>query len=131
MKRLRDDVFARSGRTGEQRRALRARHDLRLGPAQELLPRALAELATVDVFLHDSDHSYTHMMFEMSLAWHFVRPGGWILADNVEQNASFEDFARSAGGRNMIVSSYLRPDRTWQHGLLQKPPVRAAQSSGA
>jgi len=101
--------------------ALRGRHDLRLGPAQDLLPKALAELGTLDVFLHDSDHSYTHMMFEMSLAWHFVRPGGWILADNIEQNESFTDFVRATGGRKMIVSSFLKPDRTWQHGITQKP----------
>ena len=101
--------------------SLRGRHDLRLGPAQDLLPKAFAELGTLDVFLHDSDHSYTHMMFEMSLAWHFVRPGGWILADNIEQNESFTDFVRATGGRKMIVSSFLKPDRTWQHGITQKP----------
>jgi predicted O-methyltransferase YrrM len=100
---------------------LRDRHDLRLGPAQELLPRALAEVGSMDVFLHDSDHSYTHMMFEMALAWRYLRPGGWVLADNIEQNEAFADFARATGGRCMVVSSYLRPDRTWQHGLTQKP----------
>ena len=104
---------------------LQTRHDLRLGPAQALLPKVLAEVGAVDVFLHDSDHSYTHMMFEMSLAWHFVRPGGWILADNIEQNQSFADFVRATGGRMLVVSSYLRPERIWQHGITQKPSVRA------
>jgi predicted O-methyltransferase YrrM len=105
---------------------LRSRHDLRLGPAQELLPKALAEVGTVDVFLHDSDHCYAHMMFEMSLAWSFIHPGGWIVADNIEQNDSFADFVRATGARNMVVSSYLSPDRTWQHGLAQKPRDRAS-----
>jgi predicted O-methyltransferase YrrM len=103
---------------------LRSRHDLRLGPAQTLLPEVLAEVGAVDIFLHDSDHSYTHMMFEMSLAWHFVRPGGWILADNIEQNLAFTDLVRATGGRCLIVSSYLRPERIWQHGITQKPNVR-------
>lgn len=101
------------------------RHDLRLGPAQALLPKVHAEVGAVDVFLHDSDHSYTHMMFEMSLAWHFVRPGGWILADNIEQNQSFADFVRATGGGMLVVSSYVRPERIWQHGITQKPSVRA------
>lgn len=101
-------------------KSLRTRHDLRLGPAQVLLPQALAEVGSLDVFLHDSDHSYTHMMFEMSLAWRYLRPGGWLLADNIEQNESFNDFVRSTGGRKIAISSYLRPDRTWQHGITQK-----------
>jgi predicted O-methyltransferase YrrM len=105
--------------------SLRRRHDLRLGPAQELLPRAFAEMGAIDVFLHDSDHSYTHMMFEMSLAWGYLRAGGWVLVDNIEQNESFHDFVRATGSRKLIVNSYLRPGRTWQHGLAQKPSLRA------
>jgi predicted O-methyltransferase YrrM len=103
--------------------SLRGRHELRSGPSQELLPKALSEVGTVDVFLHDSDHCYTHMMFELSLAWSFIRPGGWVVADNVEQNDCFVDFARATGARKLVVSSYHRPDRIWQHGLAQKPSV--------
>jgi predicted O-methyltransferase YrrM len=100
---------------------LRHRHSLRLGPAQELLPKVFAEEQLVDVFLHDSDHCYTHMMFEMCLAFHFVRPSGWILSDNIEQNAAFYDLVRATGGRHLVVNSFLSPERTWQHGIIQKP----------
>lgn len=100
--------------------SLRSRHDLRLGPAQLLLPAALDELKQIEAFLHDSDHCYTHMMFELALSWPYVRPGGWVLCDNVEQNEAFADFTRATGSRKMVVNSYLRPDRTWQHGITQK-----------
>lgn len=43
---------------------LRGRWTLRLGDARELLPRMLAELKSLDVFIHDSLHTYDHMKFE-------------------------------------------------------------------
>ena len=36
-----------------------------------------------DVFLHDSDHGVWCQTFEYEVAWHFVRPGGLILSDDV------------------------------------------------
>jgi predicted O-methyltransferase YrrM len=100
---------------------LRDRHELLLGPAEELLPRLLADLKTVDVFLHDSDHSYSHIMFEIGLAWRYLRAGGDILIDNVEQNAAFADFARGTQASSLLVSTFAGSDRTWQHGLIKKP----------
>jgi len=101
--------------------ALRRRHELRLGPAEVLLPTAFAELRSADIFLHDSDHSYTHMMLELSLAWQFVRRGGWILVDNIEQNHAFADFVRATDARSMVVNSFVRPERTWSHGIIERP----------
>lgn len=72
---------------------LRGRHQLHIGKAQEELPRLLSELENVDVFLHDSDHSYHHMMFEMGLAWSHIKPEGWLLCDNIEANLAWTDFA--------------------------------------
>jgi len=100
---------------------LRDRHVLHIGPAEELLPQLFQEVGPLDVFLHDSDHSYTHMMFELSLAWISVRPGGWVACDNVEANQSFYDFARGAGVESTVLASFDTPERTWRHGLIQKP----------
>ncbi len=100
---------------------LRDRHQLSLGAAERLLPTVLAEQDRVDVFLHDSDHSYSHIMFEIGLAWPYLVKGGHILVDNVEQNAAFADFARGVEAPSMVVSTFDGPDRVWQHGLLRKP----------
>src|SRR2546421_5795229 len=44
--------------------SLRSRWKLQIGDSRELLPRLLASLDRVDLFLHDSDHSYENMSFE-------------------------------------------------------------------
>ena len=104
---------------------LRHRHRLVLGAAEVQLPILMAELPRVDVFVHDSDHSYSHVMFEIGLAWHYLTEGGCILVDNIEQSAAFSDFARGVGAPSFVVSSFDGPDRVWQHGILSKPAHQA------
>lgn len=74
---------------------LRARWELRLGPTRVLLPRALSELGSVDLFFHDSEHSYENMMFEYNLAFESLSPGGLIISDDTMWNSAFLDFAKS------------------------------------
>lgn len=99
---------------------LRDRHELIIGRAQQELPKLLDGLSGLDVFLHDSDHSYQHMMFEMGLVWDYLRPGGWLLCDNIEANDAWRDYAAAMGGRGGIVVSFDAPSRVWKHGLLQR-----------
>jgi predicted O-methyltransferase YrrM len=101
---------------------LRDKHVIHFGRAEELLPQLFQDVGPVDVFLHDSDHSYTHMMFELSLAWINVRAGGWVVCDNLEANQSFYNFARGAGVESTVLASFDSPERTWRHGLIRKPP---------
>ena len=74
---------------------LRKRWDLRLGKSIDLLPDMLEEVKDVDIFLHDSDHSYENMYWEYRTAWPCVRKDGLILSHDVSQNAAFRDFANS------------------------------------
>lgn len=99
---------------------LRNRHRLSLGDARVLLPRILQGHGPLDVFLHDSDHSYQHMMFEMAAAWPYLRPGGWLLCDNVEQNHAFFDFVVGVGASSTVAASFDSPDRIWKHGIARK-----------
>lgn len=100
---------------------LRSRHTLCLGRAESLLPQVLDQEGSIDIFLHDSDHSYSHIMFEISLAWAYLKPGGLIMVDNIEQNSAFADFVRGVEAtRHAVVSTFDSQERTWQHGLLAK-----------
>jgi predicted O-methyltransferase YrrM len=72
---------------------LRRRWHLSLGRSQDELPRLLAKLGTIDLFLHDSEHSEACMRFEFDAAWAALRDGGVLAADDVNANTAFADFA--------------------------------------
>ncbi len=76
---------------------LRGRWDLRVGDAAQVLPELLKELGTVDMFLHDSLHTYDHMMLEFRAVWPHLRPGGLFLSHDVGTNPSFFDFIEEIG----------------------------------
>lgn len=71
---------------------LRSRWELRVGDAAAFLPPLLRELGSIDMFLHDSLHTYGHMMLEFREAWRHLEPGGLFLSHDVGQNEAFMDF---------------------------------------
>ena len=75
----------------------RRRWHLELGDSREVLPSLLTRLETVDLFVHDSEHTYETMTYEFRVAWPHLRNGGLLLSDDVGWNASFEDFAKDVG----------------------------------
>ena len=62
---------------------------LHRGSSRRVLPRLLEEVDTVDIFVHDSLHTYRNMRREFELVWPRLRAGGVILADDVERNRAF------------------------------------------
>jgi predicted O-methyltransferase YrrM len=71
---------------------LRDRHTLLLGPSGGLLPGLLERLGRLDVFFHDSDHSYANMRAEYEAAAARLGPGGVLVSDDVLANRAFFDF---------------------------------------
>ncbi|MBV8089744.1 MAG: class I SAM-dependent methyltransferase [Alphaproteobacteria bacterium] len=67
------------------------------GNARDLLPRLVDEVDSIDLFYHDSDHSYDHMIFEFRQAKRKISRGGLVVADDVAWNASLWDFADECG----------------------------------
>jgi predicted O-methyltransferase YrrM len=72
---------------------LRGRWSLQTGNAEELLPALLKQVGAVDLFIHDSLHTYEHMMFEFETVYPALRDGGLLLADDALWNRAFDDFA--------------------------------------
>jgi predicted O-methyltransferase YrrM len=71
----------------------RDRFDVQTGDAKVLLPQLVDRLASVDMFYHDSDHSYNHMAFEFEQAKRKLAPTSVVVADDISWNASLWDFA--------------------------------------
>jgi predicted O-methyltransferase YrrM len=82
--------------------ALRTRWTLLKGPSQELLQPLLNQVRSVDFFLHDSLHTYSHMSFEFETVWPHLKEGGILASDDADVNSAFADFAMRIG-RNYVT----------------------------
>jgi hypothetical protein len=83
---------------------LRGRWVYHPGRSNEILPGLLKELGQVDIFMHDSDHSYENMMFELTTAWDYLTERGLVLAHDTDSNSAFRDFARKVGRRGIELT---------------------------
>lgn len=84
---------------------LRERWTLTEGDVRRELMPLLGRLDGVDFFLHDSDHTYPHMMWEYTALLPHMRDGGIIASDDIAWNTAFWDFAAALGRRPVIHSS--------------------------
>jgi predicted O-methyltransferase YrrM len=78
---------------------LRGRWHLVIGPSDPCLATVIAEKPSVDMFFHDSDHSTRNMRWEFETVWPSIRPGGLLVADDIDWNNAFETFAGRVGSR--------------------------------
>ena len=76
--------------------------ELRLGPSGEELPKVIERGTPIDVFLHDSEHTYDTMTTEFELAWDALAPDGLLLADNIVANDAWDDFCRRVGREPLL-----------------------------
>ena len=74
--------------------ALRPRWSIHRGSSARILPGLLEEVGAVDLFLHDSLHTYRNIRRELEAVWPRLRAGGVILADDVERNRAFDELRR-------------------------------------
>lgn len=69
------DVEKQAGEIVDDR--LRHLWDLKIGKSQDVLP--ILDIDKIDVFFHDSDHSYSNMMWEFGWAYPKLKKGGIIV----------------------------------------------------
>jgi predicted O-methyltransferase YrrM len=86
---------------------LRPRWHLVLGRSQEALPPLLERLGAIDLFVHDSEHSYECMRFEFDTAWPALRAGGVLVADDYDWNPAFAEIAREQGRSPVTMGKKL------------------------
>jgi len=82
---------------------LKSRWKLELEDSFTSLPR-IAEEFEIDIFIHDSLHTYEHMMFECNTVWPHLKSGGILLVHDVGQ--AFVDFARKVGHSYIVWERY-------------------------
>lgn len=92
---------------------LRTRWTLLLGDSYVELPRILSQLGQVDIFIHDSNHTYEDMKFEFEASYPYIRSGGLLLSDDANFNAAFSECAKKF---RPLVSRIIR-----NLGIMKKP----------
>jgi hypothetical protein len=98
---------------------LRARWTYLRGSSRRTLRPVLQRLASIDMFIHDSLHTRRNMNFELQAAWRVLRPGGIVIADDVEGNDSFSRLlARSPEGSGFVAR---HEDKRGLFGVALKP----------
>lgn len=73
---------------------LKNRWDFNFGSSVDKLESVLSALNSVDIFLHDSLHTYKNMMFEFETAWPYIKNGGFLVSDDIGDNNAFYDFCK-------------------------------------
>ena len=84
---------------------LRHRWELVPGRSSEKLPPLLEKLGAIDIFLHDSEHSYQNMLWEYQTAWVYLKGGGILLSHNVDDNDAFSHFCQSVRVKGFLLAN--------------------------
>jgi hypothetical protein len=71
---------------------LKANWKLELGDSKDKLQGLLSSIDRLDIFHHDSMHTYEHMMFEYDVAWGRLSDNGLLLSHDIDWCSAFVDF---------------------------------------
>jgi predicted O-methyltransferase YrrM len=92
-----------------------------LGMSLEELPKIFEEFQEIDMFCHDSEHTYETMWGELNLAWNRLKSGGILICDNVDNNSCFFDFTRKVERSPMLFPAPdERPEERIRFGIIRK-----------
>jgi len=78
--------------------------------------KALKDFAPIDLFFHDSHHTYGWQSLEYRLAWNSLAEGGFLTSDDVDSSFAFLDFCK----RNSVTPDILVGDAKL-FGAVRKP----------
>ncbi len=78
---------------------------LKIGDSKKFLPETLEETKSCDLFLHDSLHTYEHMMWEYQTVWPYLQKA--LLSDDTHLHEAFGDFVAKNQCKSYKISKRL------------------------
>jgi hypothetical protein len=101
------------------------------GTSSRRLPKLLAGIGKIDLFIHDSLHSAYNVRFEMDRAFEYLGPGKPMVIDDIDSNNGFRAFTQAYSTYQSLVceAEPLHPDlRRFNHKglfgiILKQPPL--------
>jgi predicted O-methyltransferase YrrM len=85
-------------------------------PDRPALPRALARVGEIDLVHYDSDKTYAGQSWAFREIWAALRPGGVLIADDIDCQTAFRDFSSRLALRPIVVEGQGK-----LIGVIQKP----------
>jgi hypothetical protein len=105
----------------------RARWSYIEGSSRRRLPALLQKVQEIDVFIHDSRHTERNLRFELDHAWAVLKPGGVLVADDIDLNWGFHSFTETFSGYQWLICHAeplerdpTRRDQKGLFGIIQK-----------
>ena len=83
---------------------LRKKWKLVVGSSVVKLEETLRSKKTIDMFLHDSLHTYKNMLFEYNITWPFIKKNGFLISDDILENNAFLDFYSTVNGSPILMA---------------------------
>lgn len=84
---------------------LKTNWKLIIGNTYQELPKLLERLKEIDVFIHDSEHTYKTMMFEYEFSWPHIKQNGYLLSDDVDFTNAFDGFAKKYKVKKLLFNT--------------------------
>ena len=97
---------------------LRNQWKLVLGSSSEKLIEVLNSLEKIDIFLHDSLHTYENMSYEFETSWPYLTKNGFLLSDDLIENNAFHDFYSTNELTPVLIKD--KKDNNTTFGILRK-----------
>jgi hypothetical protein len=103
---------------------LRSRWTLLRGTSRRVLPSLLGQLGKVDVFIHDSLHTFRNMSAEFAGA-HAHRADPFVLiADDIEANGAFAEYVERCGSALSLCATCAAAAKNTRCGICISRSVR-------
>ena len=111
-------------------RRLRSRWTLQRGASRRVLPPLLARLGKVDVFIHDSLHTFHNMRREFAAVERYRSDPFVLIADDIELNAAFAKYVEEGGPRVLYHATCAANAKPSRAGIcISASPRRTTCSS--
>ena len=98
---------------------LRSNWNFVFGPSSQKLKKLLTSIGSIDVFFHDSLHTFKNMMFEFETVWPSIVDNGFLISDDISCNNAFYEFYSKLN----LESFILLQERSYNPflGIIKKP----------
>lgn len=93
---------------------------LHRGVSRKIMPAVIRQMGTVDVFVHDSLHTYRNILRELTVVTPFLSERAVVISDDIDSNCAFAEWCQQSKPEFTIVISESSKDRLLGFAILMR-----------